>query len=63
MSSFGDGRLLTMQGSKRIVAQLEGHGDPKSIGPWSQFFAAGMGGVISQCVLTPWMPILLTQCT
>ena len=36
------------QGSKRALARLEGHDDPKALHPWSQFFAAGMGGIISQ---------------
>jgi len=36
------------EGSKKIFAHLEGHGDPKQLNAWSQFFAAGMGGIISQ---------------
>ena len=32
------------------MARIEGHGDPRNLGPWSQFFAAGMGGVIAQSV-------------
>ena len=39
------------QGSRRMFAKLEGHDDPKNLAPWSQFFAAGMGGIISQYVL------------
>lgn len=39
---------LEYQGSKRALARLEGHDDPKALHPWSQFFAAGMGGIISQ---------------
>ena len=38
----------TAQGSKRAFARLEGHDDPKNLSPWSQFLAAGMGGMISQ---------------
>ena len=30
------------------MARLEGHDDPKALQPWSQFVAAGMGGIISQ---------------
>ena len=37
-----------VQGSKRLLAKLEGHSDPKALRPWSQFFAAGLGGIISQ---------------
>lgn len=40
--------LLIIQGARRIIANLEGHGDPKSLSAWSQFFSAGIGGVISQ---------------
>ena len=39
---------LDFQGSKRALARLEGHDDPKALQPWSQFFAAGMGGMFSQ---------------
>ena len=31
------------------MARFEGHDDSKALHPWSQFFAAGMGGMISQC--------------
>ena len=41
-------RLSVLQGSKRALARLEGHDDPKALKPWSQFFAAGMGGMFSQ---------------
>lgn len=30
------------------MAKLEGHRDPKALKPWSQFFAAGLGGILSQ---------------
>ncbi|KAK3174319.1 hypothetical protein OEA41_001563 [Lepraria neglecta] len=38
------------EGSKRALARFEGHEDPKALHPWSQFFAAGMGGMISHRV-------------
>ena len=33
------------------MAKLEGHGDPRGLKPWSQFIAAGMGGMISQLAM------------
>ena len=39
-----------LQGSKRLLARLEGHDDPKALKPWAQFVAAGMGGIISQSI-------------
>ncbi len=41
------------EGSKTALAKLEGHGDPKNLKPGSQFFAAGMGGIISQFCIYP----------
>ncbi|KAG8527530.1 uncharacterized protein KY384_007682 [Bacidia gigantensis] len=41
------------EGSKRAFARLEGHDDPKNLAPWSQFFAAGMAGMISQFAIYP----------
>lgn len=41
------------EGSKTALAKLEGHNDPKNLKPWSQFFAAGMGGIISQFAIYP----------
>ncbi|KAL2044376.1 hypothetical protein N7G274_003081 [Stereocaulon virgatum] len=41
------------EGSKRALARLEGHDDPRALRPWSQFFAAGMGGMISQFCIYP----------
>ncbi|KAL8938686.1 MAG: hypothetical protein Q9211_003088 [Gyalolechia sp. 1 TL-2023] len=38
------------EGSKRLLANLEGHNDPKALKPWTQFLAAGLGGMISQFV-------------
>ena len=35
------------------MARLEGHDDTKSLAPWSQFLAAGMGGIISQSAARP----------
>ena len=40
--------LRHAQGSKRAFARLEGHDDTKQLNPWSQFLAAGIGGIISQ---------------
>ena len=45
-----------LQGSKRLLARVEGHDDPKALKPWTQFFAAGMGGIISQLITLPGMP-------
>lgn len=42
--------LRSVQASKRILARLEGHNDPKALHPWTQFLAAGMGGMFSQSV-------------
>ncbi|KAI9713179.1 MAG: hypothetical protein M1820_001164 [Bogoriella megaspora] len=36
------------EGSKRLIAQAEGHGDPRKISPTSQFIAGGVAGMISQ---------------
>lgn len=36
------------EATKRAFAQLEGHGDPKKINPYSQFVAGGVGGMVSQ---------------
>ncbi|KAI9875273.1 MAG: hypothetical protein M1830_008687, partial [Pleopsidium flavum] len=41
------------EGSKKAFAHLEGHGDPRELNPWSQFFSAGMGGMISQFFVYP----------
>ncbi|KAL8781860.1 MAG: hypothetical protein Q9213_005801 [Squamulea squamosa] len=41
------------EGSKRILARLEGHDDPKALHPWTQFLAAGLGGMISQFAIYP----------
>lgn len=46
-------RLHITKGSKRILARLEGHDDPKALHPWTQFLAAGLGGIISQSVQLP----------
>ena len=40
--------LISTQGSKLVLARLEGHNDKQALHPWSQFLAAGMGGIISQ---------------
>lgn len=36
------------EAAKRALSQLEGHGDPKKINPYSQFAAGGVGGMVSQ---------------
>ena len=36
------------EAAKRALAQLEGHGDPQNINPYSKFVAGGVGGLISQ---------------
>ncbi|KAL8738372.1 MAG: hypothetical protein Q9181_000843 [Wetmoreana brouardii] len=41
------------EGSKRLLARLEGHDDPKALHPWTQFLAAGLGGIISQFAIYP----------
>jgi solute carrier family 25 (mitochondrial phosphate transporter), member 23/24/25/41 len=37
--------------SKRLLAKLEGHGDPRNINPYSKFLAGGFGGMASQYAL------------
>lgn len=39
-----------VQASKRMFANLEGHGDTKNLLPTSQFLAGGIGGMVSQYV-------------
>lgn len=39
--------------SKRLLANLEGHNDPKALKPWTQFLAAGFGGMFSQFAVYP----------
>ncbi|TVY23412.1 Calcium-binding mitochondrial carrier [Lachnellula hyalina] len=41
------------EATKRALAQLEGHGDPKKINPYSQFVAGGVGGMVSQLCVYP----------
>ncbi|KAL8673028.1 MAG: hypothetical protein Q9168_002551 [Polycauliona sp. 1 TL-2023] len=41
------------EASKRLLARLEGHDDPKALHPWTQFLAAGLGGMISQFAIYP----------
>ena len=45
------------------MARLEGHDDPKALRGMSQFFAAGLGGMISQSVYlyTSACKVLLTK--
>ena len=42
--------MTAVQGSRRALAKLEGHDDPRALHQWSQFVAGGMGGMISQQV-------------
>ncbi|KAL9105290.1 MAG: hypothetical protein Q9227_009505 [Pyrenula ochraceoflavens] len=41
------------EASKRALAKIEGHNDPRHLHSWSQFLAGGIGGVVSQCVVYP----------
>ncbi|MCJ1311961.1 hypothetical protein MMC25_005635 [Agyrium rufum] len=41
------------EASKRTMARLEGHDDPKNLHPTSQFIAGGLGGIISQFCIYP----------
>lgn len=42
-------RFGSFEFAKRLLSQLEGHGDPKKINPYSKFLAGGLGGMASQC--------------
>ena len=44
-------RFGSFEAAKRAMAQLEGHGDPKQLNPFSKFLAGGVGGMASQYVL------------
>jgi solute carrier family 25 (mitochondrial phosphate transporter), member 23/24/25/41 len=39
------------EAAKRALAQIEGHGNPQEINPYSQFVAGGLGGMFSQYAL------------
>ncbi|EHK97704.1 putative calcium-binding mitochondrial carrier SAL1-1 [Glarea lozoyensis 74030] len=41
------------EAAKRALAQLEGHGDPQNINPYSKFVAGGVGGLVSQANYMP----------
>jgi solute carrier family 25 phosphate transporter 23/24/25/41 len=41
-------RFGSFEFAKRLLAQLEGHGDPKHINPSSKFLAGGLGGMAAQ---------------
>ncbi|KAH6679551.1 mitochondrial carrier domain-containing protein [Halenospora varia] len=41
------------EAAKRALAQLEGHGDPTNINPYSKFVAGGVGGIVSQLFVYP----------
>jgi len=43
-------RFGSFEAAKRALAQLEGHGDPKKINPYSKFLAGGIGGMAAQYV-------------
>ena len=43
-------RFGSFEAAKRALAQLEGHGDAKSLSPSSKFLAGGLGGMASQYV-------------
>jgi len=36
------------EAAKRVLATMEGHGDPQQINPYSKFVAGGVGGMVSQ---------------
>ena len=36
------------EAAKRAFANLEGHGDPKSISTWSKFTSGGVAGMVAQ---------------
>jgi solute carrier family 25 phosphate transporter 23/24/25/41 len=44
------------EAAKRALAQLEGHGDPQNINPYSKFVAGGVGGLVSQYAFTVFHP-------
>ncbi|PQE26919.1 calcium dependent mitochondrial carrier protein [Rutstroemia sp. NJR-2017a BVV2] len=41
-------RFGSYEAAKRALAQLEGHGDPHAINPYSRFAAGGVAGIMSQ---------------
>ncbi|KAG9228403.1 calcium dependent mitochondrial carrier protein-like protein [Amylocarpus encephaloides] len=41
------------EAAKRALAQLEGHGNPQNINPYSKFVAGGVGGLVSQLFVYP----------
>jgi solute carrier family 25 phosphate transporter 23/24/25/41 len=43
-------RFGSYEAAKRALAQLEGHGDPHAINPYSRFAAGGVAGIMSQLV-------------
>lgn len=43
----------SFEAAKRAMAQIEGHGDPARINPYSKFVAGGFGGVVSQLFVYP----------
>lgn len=45
-------RFGSYETAKRSLAELEGHGDPRKINPYSKFAAGGVAGIMSQSVLS-----------
>ena len=43
----------SFEASKRLLARLEGHNDPKVIHPTSKFLAGGVGGIVAQFCVYP----------
>ncbi|KAB8293847.1 hypothetical protein EYC80_009328 [Monilinia laxa] len=43
----------SFEAAKKHLAQLEGHGNPKKINPYSKFVAGGFAGIMSQLVVYP----------
>ncbi|KAM3065224.1 hypothetical protein ACMFMG_010415 [Clarireedia jacksonii] len=46
-------RFGSYEAAKRALAQLEGHGDPHAINPYSRFAAGGVAGIMSQLFVYP----------
>jgi hypothetical protein len=50
---YGQDLTFPQQASKRAIARLEGHDDPKRIASASMFAAGGIAGMIAQAVVYP----------
>lgn len=44
------------EATKRGLAHLEGHGDPRNISANSKLFAGGFAGMFAQCVIQSFIP-------